>query len=623
MLYTIATAGHIDHGKTSLVRALTGMDPDRLPEEKAREMTIELGFAWFLLADGSEVAVVDVPGHEKFVDAMITGVGAIDSVVFVVAADDGWMPQSQEHLEILDYLNTKRGLIAITKTDMVKPEWLELVTADVAERVRGTFLDGARFCRFSAVGSSGLEDIRLAIGESLSTIEQRADLGLPRMYVDRVFSMTGHGTVVTGTMRDGVFNVGDDILVVPQRLHGKIKAIQAHKKLRDRSQLGARAALNITGVSYNDLHRGCAVIRTGEYEGSRSIAARIRISRHANIKLTHRRSVKLLLGTAKVNATAIVFQDDMFEPGSEGICEFRLDSPALARVGDRFILRLPAPDVLLGGGEVIATDCADHPRSDKRTRKRLESIRVDEVESVVLHEISERKAAPVASVCRSVNRSRTEISSVIEKMVQSGQLVKRGELVYGASEYARLADKLTETVIRFHERHPARKGIPKAELISKLDADLYASELAIQWMIEDGRLSVAGALVHSAGFQPRLKPEQERLKGDVLRMFRDDPSNPPSRRQIEGKSFAMRDVVAFMIDSGEIVELPEGLVLLGADFERITNGIVETIKSKGQLGVADVRDLFGFSRKYGVPILEKLDSMGITKRIGDRRVLAE
>jgi selenocysteine-specific elongation factor len=598
MLYTIATAGHIDHGKSTLVHALTGMDPDRLPEEKEREMTIELGFAWFSLPNGSEVAIVDVPGHERFVDAMITGVGSIDMVMFTVAADDGWMPQSQEHLEILDYLDTKRGMVVITKSDLVKQDWLELVIDDVKEKVKGTFL-------------------------GLSGITSREHPDLPRLYVDRVFSMAGHGAVVTGTMRDGVFSTSDDIRVVPENKSGKIKSMQTHKKARDRSEAVSRVALNISGISHNDLSRGSAVITAGQYAGTESVAAKLFVSPHAKIKLTHNRIVKLLIGTAKATAKMFVFRDDSFGPGDEGFCEFHFEQPVLARIGDRFIVRLPTPDVLLGGGVVIDTDCVRHSRSDSKIRKHYETRDVDKLESLVTSDLKNRKRIAIDDLLFTSNYSRRAVSEAVDAMVGSGVLARYGNALYKTDYVQKVSEKLIDKVSQFHENSPARPGIRKAELISRSGYDAEIAEEILSILISDGRLETRKAFVHTPGFAPKLKPDQQRLRDDILAMFKSDPKNPPLKKQVERKSFAMRDILNFMISSGELVDLPGGVLLLGDDFERMQARIVERIKSEGKIDVAGVREMFGYSRKYGVPILEKLDSIGLTKRVGDHRVLAD
>jgi selenocysteine-specific elongation factor len=623
MLYTVATAGHIDHGKSTLVRALTGMDPDRLPEEKEREMTIELGFAWFSLSDGSEAAIVDVPGHERFVNAMITGVGSIDMVIFVVAADDGWMPQSQEHLEVLEYLNVERGIVAITKTDLVKQDWLELVTDDVADKLAGTFLESAPILTFAANDNSGLQEITQAIETCLADISSREHPGLPRLYIDRVFSMAGHGAVVTGTMRDGIFAVGDEIRVVPQNFTGKIKSIQTHKKARQQTQAGSRVALNLPGISHNDLSRGSAVITVNEYPGTKSIAAKIAVSPNAEIELAHNRVVKFLIGTAKVSAKLFVFKDDSLGPGQDGICEFRFDVPVLARIGDRFIIRLPTPDVLLGGGTVLDTDCPRHSRSDTKIKRYYESRDVNKIDSLIVSDLRRLKRIGMDRLLGSSNHARQVIAAEADSMVRDGRLIRHRSAVFLADYVDKLADGLIGKVTRFHETHPERPGLPKTELVSKSNHDTEVVDDVLSMLVSAGRLEIHKAAVRTPGFAPKLKPDQERLRGDILAMFESDPQNPPSRKQIEQGSFAMRGILNFMVESGELVDIPGGLLLLRRDFDRIQAKIVEKIRSQGRIDVGGVRELSGFSRKYSVPLLEKLDSLGLTKRVGDHRVLLE
>jgi len=598
------------------------MDPDRLPEEKTREMTIELGFAWFNLSDDSEAAIVDVPGHERFVDAMITGVGSIDLVMFIVAADDGWMPQSQEHLEILQYLGTRSGFIVITKTDMVKEEWLELVVDDIAEKTKGTFLENKEVFRFSAVDNSGLDQIRHTL-ESRLKIYERVSPELPRLYVDRVFSMSGHGTVVTGTMRDGVFSVGDEIRVIPQNLTGRIKSIQTHLKKRDHSEIHSRVALNLSGISHNDLSRGSAITRSDLYAGTVSIAAHITVSPSAKIKLTHNRIVKLLIGTIKTNARAFVFKDDLLNPGSTGICEFHFEEPVLARIGDRFIIRLPTPDVLIGGGVVLDTDCTKHSRTDKAVKRHYERMNVHNLHDLVTSAITWNQGVSPDRLLWSSNYSRSHVAEIVKILVDEMKLVTVGNQIYTAEQFEKIAQKLLDEVKRFHEKYPARRGVPKAELVSKSGKVSSMAELILDSLIGHGELKLSKAFVCSPGFSPKLKPDQERLRQDIIALFTSDPSNPPSRKQIESTSFAMKDIVAFMLDSGELVDLPGGFLLMGKDFDQIRQRIVAKIKSDGKVAVADVRELFGFSRKYGVPILEKLDSMGVTRRVGDHRELLE
>ncbi len=623
MLYTIATAGHIDHGKSTLVRALTGIDPDRLPEEQERQMTIELGFAWFDLSDGSEAAIIDVPGHERFVNAMITGVGTIDMVLFIVAADDGWMPQSQEHLEILDLLEAKRGFVVITKTDLVEDDWLKLIKDDVRSKIEGTFLDDSDILEFSGKDNSGLYQIKSEIERILSEVSERSHPDLPRLYIDRVFSVTGHGAVVTGTMRDGVFDAGEEVRVIPDDIDARIKSIQTHKKAREKTAVGSRAALNLSGVSHNDVARGSAIVRRKAYGGTNSIAARIQISSNARIVLNHNRDVTILIGTTRTDARVFVFKGDEFTPGTGGVCEFRFDERVLARIGDRFIIRLPTPDVLIGGGVVVDTDCERHSRTDKWSKKHYESRDLGDLRGLVMSEIGKRKSLKSEELLANANIARSEVKKMVAELLTDSVVKEHRGHVYLAEQIDKAKDKLANTVLAFHKQHPARRGIRKTDLISKSKLDLEIAEAALDSLEQEKVVSASGALVHEAGFSPQLKPEHRETRDRIVAMFKKDPQNPPSVKEIEKLSLDAGEVIEFMRDSGELVELPEGLALLGEDFERVKQGVRDKLKAEGKIVVRDIRDMFGYSRKYAVPILEKLDSIRMTRRVGDHRVLID
>jgi len=623
MLYTISTAGHIDHGKSTLVRALTGIDPDRLPEEKAREMTIELGFAWFNLEDGSEVAIVDVPGHERFVDAMITGVGSIDLVMFIVAADDGWMPQSQEHLEILEYLGANNGFVVLTKIDLVDADWIELIKEDLKTKVAGTFLEGAPICEFSGSDNTGLDAIQAELNSRLSRTEERSHPDLPRLYADRVFSMTGHGMVATGTMRDGVFQVGEDIKVLPNNLNGRIKSIQPHKRAREMTQAGSRVALNISGVSHNEVSRGCAIVRSKAFEGTNSIAAKVRISPHSRLPLDHNRAVKILIGTSKARAQAFVFKDDKLTPGVDRVCEFWFEEKTLIRIGDRFVIRLPTPDILIGGGMVIDTDLNRHPRSSKNEKKRLDQRNMDDLASLVEQEIRSKSLVEKDELLVSLNRSRVDVKNTADGLVSDGRILEFPAGLAHADVVDKLSAKLVGEIEKYHKKHPARRGYPKAEISTKLNVDDDLVEALLSHLKSSGKIGTEGAFVTQAGFRSQLKPEQSRFREDILAAFKADRQNPPSRQQIEKKAFGVAEVVKFMLDSGELTDIPGGLLLLTEDFDKIRESVIQHLKTSGQLAVSDIRKMFGYSRKYAVPILEKLDGMKVTKRVGDHRVLFE
>jgi selenocysteine-specific elongation factor len=331
--------------------------------------------------------------------------------------------------------------------------------------------------------------------------------------------------------------------------------------------------------------------------------------------------VKLLIGTAKASARAFVFKDDKFEPGDEGYCEFYFDDNVLARIGDRFIIRLPTPDVLLGGGVVVDTDCVRHSRSDSVVKKHYGMRDTIDIENLIESDLRKLKRIDADRVLHSSNFSRSSVADAVDGMIEREMLIRHGNSLLMTEFVEKHGQKMIKKVSGFHDNHPARHGMPKAELISKSGLDADVAEAVLRTLVDNDKLSTKQAFVCTPGFAPRLKPEQDRLRSELLAMFKSDPKNPPSRKQVEQKSFAMRDILSFMIDTGELVDLPGGLLLLGEDFDRVRSKIIETIKAKGKIDIIGVRELFGYSRKYGVPILEKLDALGITKRVGDHREL--
>ena len=621
MFYTLATAGHIDHGKSSLVRALTGINPDRLPEEQEREMTIDLGFAWFNIPDGSEVGIVDVPGHERFIRNMIAGVGGIDYVLFIVAADDGWMPQSQEHLEILDFLDHKHGAVIVTKTDLVDRDWLELVCEDIRNRLVGSFLEHAPLLRFSAADNSGLDKIQAHLAEALPQLPERYDPAKPRLFTDRVFSLTGIGTVVTGTMRDGSFKMGDEVSIVPSGRTAKIKSIQTFKQAREETFNGARAALSLTGISRENIGRGDCLISPADWTGTNSIAARVRLSNLVRIPLTHNRKVTVLIGTSELEATARMFKDDKLGPGEEGVCLLYFEQDCLARIGDRVILRYPTPDMLVGGGVVTDVDLRQFIRKNDILRKFYLERPINNISNLIISELRKYRTRSEKKLLEASNFSAVAVRRSLEKLIADGNVVRfAGKLI--TSEFK---DKINTQIIEyleiFHEKNPTRKGVSKSELISKLKLTPETVDFAIDYLSKDNKIIRDDTLIGLAGHKTGLKPEQERIRTDILEKLTVEDYLTPSRREIENRMHVIREVLNYLVQSGQVIELEGGILYTAKDFQTFKDFIIAHIKQNGSIEVKQIKDRFGLTRKYTIPILERLDKDGVTRREGDKRVL--
>ncbi|MBD3381863.1 MAG: selenocysteine-specific translation elongation factor [candidate division Zixibacteria bacterium] len=623
MIYTLATAGHIDHGKSTLIRALTGINPDRLPEELSREMTIDLGFAWFALKSGDEVGIVDVPGHERFIRNMIAGVGGIDYVLFVVAADDGWMPQSQEHLEILQFLNHRHGAIVLTKTDLVEEDWLLLVEEDIREKVKHTFLYNAPILPFSAKGNRGLDLIQKHLAESLSKLPERYNPHKPRLYIDRAFSLPGIGTVVTGTMRDGSIMSGDELRIVSSRKTARVKSIQTFKQKRDEAFQGARTALSLTGVSKEEISRGDCLVGPDDYDGSSSLAVRVEMSSFARIPLNHNRILSLKVGTSEFDVRIKMFKDDRFLAGDEGVIVCHAQERIMARLGDRVILRYPTPDLLAAGGEIVDVDLTGFRRNDKSLRKFYLERDLAHIDSLILTELRKYKTRASGELLRASNFNREDVERNLNTLIDDGRVIRYGNLLVGAEYKDRLIKKVLSHLEDFHGRNPMLPGVGKAELMSKLKLSEEELEFALSILESEKQVEADRKFIRLAGYRAGLKPEHRDVRKDILSRLTAPDLLTPTRREIERGHHVTRQVLNFLVRSGEVIELSGGILFKAEDFDKIKDTVIDTIKSQGNLEVKQLKEKLGLTRKYTIPILEYLDRQGVTRREGDRRVLAE
>ncbi len=468
----IGTAGHVDHGKSTLVEALTGTHPDRLKEEREREMTIDLGFAWMTLPSGEEVGIVDVPGHRDFIENMLSGVGGIDAALFVVAADEGVMPQTREHLAILDLLQIQGGIVALTKIDLIEDQdWLDLVEDDLRHLFSGTILAGSPIIRVSARTKDGLPALIDALVECLQDRPARPDLGRPRLPIDRVFSVAGFGTVVTGTLSDGRLRVGDDVEILPERLRGRIRGLQTHKRKEDVAIPGGRTAVNISGVNLDDIQRGDVVAHVSDYQPTQRIDVRFQLLSDASQSLGHNVEVKLFIGAAEIPARVRLLGKDMLNPGEEGWLQLELKQAVATIRGDRYILRRPSPGETLGGGIVVDP----HPKGRHKRFAiglidQLESLAVGTPDEVMLQAVLALGAASVRDV---VTRSSLEVeqaNQAVKDLTGAGHLIwleeKEGGislesdlLVTSRTYYEQLANKMVNEVSSYHRTFRLRRGI--------------------------------------------------------------------------------------------------------------------------------------------------------------------
>ncbi len=644
----IGTAGHVDHGKSTLVRALTGIDPDRLAEEKAREMTIDLGFAWLTLPDGESVGIVDVPGHIDFIKNMLAGVGGIDAALFVIAADEGVMPQTREHLAILDLLQVSAGVVALTKIDMVQhdAEWLDLVQADVAETLAGTCLHNAPIVPVSARTGQGLAELVAALRQVLRDVPDRPDLGRPRLPVDRSFSIAGFGTVVTGTLSDGRLTVGQEVEIVPAGLKARVRGLQTHKHKITEAVPGSRVAVNLTGVSKERVSRGDVVCLPNTVRPTTLVDVHLRMLRDAPHPLRHNEEVDFFCGAAEVNAHARLLADETIAPGASGWVQLRLARPIAVQRGDRFILRQASPSRTLAGGVVV------NPYPGRRWRRfrpeviaMLEALHSGEPARLLQQALRSVEPASFATLAAASGLPTVAAVAAAQQLLDAGQLVVLDRdwipaIVPASADGQGLADlqtlmsdqgwqelqaRITAVLASYHQQYPLRLGMLREELKSRLQPrrgpgwsarqfnDVVAAAAAQGGLVEEG------ALVRLPTHSVQLKATQQAAVDQLLALFAAQPTTPPNIN--ESLAVVGEDLFTWLVDSGQLVRLSEDVVLSAAVYQAMIDRIMAHLRSEGEITVAQVRDLCNTSRKFALALMEHLDARRITRRVGDSRVL--
>jgi selenocysteine-specific elongation factor len=631
---TIGTAGHVDHGKSALVKALTGIDPDRLKEEKEREMTIDLGFAWLTLPSGAVVSIVDVPGHESFIKNMLAGVGGIDAALFVVAADEGIMPQTREHLDILDLLELRYGVVAVTKADLVDDEeWLELVMEEVRELLHNTALSEAQVVPVSAVTGQGLAELLARLDELIGRVPAKRDLGRPRLPVDRVFVMPGFGTVVTGTLVDGGLKVGQELEVLPSGLKARVRGLQTHKQTLEATAPGGRVAVNLGGVRSDQLQRGDVLALPGQLSNSSLVDARLRLLAGAPRSLKHNAQVEFYSGSAQIPAHVRLLQDDVVEPGQEGWVQFRLGRPVALARGDHFIVRQPSPGLTIGGGVVIdPAPQRRHRRFRAAVVQRLEALSLGSPEDILRQGLQAGLPRTVAEVLAESGLppaegeealaglvTRSEVLVLGAEETPSKQNLSRDSYLISAAGYRQLWDQVEAEVEEYRRRYPLRLGMPREELKSRLNLPSKVFNAVLAHASRRNSLVQEGSAVRLPHHRIEFSGEQQRSIDRLLAEFAQNPYATPSVAECEAAIGP--ELLAVLVDEGRLMRVSDSVLFLTDTYEEMVARVVAHIQAEGSITVAQVRDLFHASRKYALALMEFLDEQRITKRVGDTRVL--
>lgn len=624
------TAGHVDHGKSSLVLALTGTDPDRLAEEKSREMTIDLGFAFLELPGLSDpVAIVDVPGHEMFLRNMVAGATGIDAAIFVVAADEAVMPQTVEHLDVLLSLGIGDGVIALTKSDKASEELQELAIEEVRNLIKGTFLEKAALVRTSATTGAGLPELREEMARIVTRVAVRKAEGAFRLPIDRVFTLKGIGTVVTGTVISGYVRIGDAVECLPRGGTIRVRSLQERNQTVNHVEAGQRAAMNLADVSKDDLARGDVLVAQGKLQPSLMLDARLNLSIRAPRPLTQRARVRIHHGTSEVMARVVVLEGDTLNPGESGLVQLRLESPLVPAPGDRFVARTYSPMMVIGGGVVVDA----HPPKRRRASGADDLARkehFDPLESLVeLLDAAGAGGRPVQELQTQTGMAETAVATALDALKDRGEAVpgRRGYW-YSAGVMDEMKSSIIGTLADLHKRDPLKPYVPLNALSARCAPRNDSKEcfrLAMESLLAEGKILANGDKLKSSSHQPNWAGKNAVARGQMLIILEKSGVATPGRSELL-RACGLPDseaarVLDALVDAGEIVTLDGDIFLHANVFQNAREQVSQFIQQNGSMSIPQARDLLGASRKYLLPLLERMDTEGLTVRVGDVRHL--
>lgn len=628
----IGTAGHVDHGKTRLIKALSGIDTDRLEEEKKRGITIELGFAHIPNDAGYNIGVIDVPGHEKFIKNMLAGIGGIDFVLFVVAADEGIMPQTREHFEILQALGIDDGIIAITKTDMVDEEWLELVQEDIRDYVEGSFLEGKPMIPVSAKSGENIDLLKEEIIRKCDRESKRIEA--PEMFrlpVDRVFTKSGFGTVVTGTLMDGTCSLNDEVHVFPEETPAKIRGIQTYGNDVEQAVAGQRTAINLSGVRKEDIRRGDVIAAKGAVSVTGMLDVKLKIFDSSERMVLNNSRVHLYCGSKEVLTKVILMDRDALSAGEEAYVQFRLEEPIAVRRGDRFIIRFYSPIITIGGGQILDAVPEKHKRNRENVLEGFRMLESGNISDIFVLKTGGHKFYSKELLLQELGMLSETGNREIERCIAEGKLVELEDgTILAASKFQMMTDRLIQLLQEYHESNPLAEGMPKQELQSRLRDTWHIQEDkiilgAVHRLMNLGTLTDCGKTVSMQGFEAVLTPEQEKLKERIAGIYKDAGIEIPKNDEIYALDSDKRVINAIfdrLYKEGVLVKVDPSYNISQDGWNRVV-AAARTAGAEGSFVLADFRDTLNTSRKYASVYLAALDRAGITVFDGERRRLPE
>ncbi|MCQ4574097.1 MAG: selenocysteine-specific translation elongation factor [Candidatus Brocadiales bacterium] len=630
----IGTAGHIDHGKTALIIALTGIDTDRLPEEKARGITIDLGFAYMDIDKDLRAGIVDVPGHERFVKNMLAGATGINLVVLVIAADDGVMPQTVEHLEILELLGIKHGVLVITKKDLVDKDWLELVKGDVKALVSKTFLRDAPMRVVSSVTGEGIPELRETLKELILSLQEEQLHGVFRIPVDRAFTIQGFGCVVTGTVSSGEVRVGDEVEILPTKETARVRGIEVHEEKTGFAHRGQRAALNLSGVKTSEIHRGYQLSVPGYLEPVRMVDGYLNYLTTARKPLGNGERIRFHIATSEVMGRAVLLDKEVLKPGENAFVQYRLEEPVVAERGEHYVIRSYSPCRTIGGGEVLRST---HTRKLRRLKEEtLAPLRL-------LHEGTEKEIIEKTflepgryllsdeEISRLLNIFLPRTREIINELTEKGILVNMKENSRAFSIHKQTLSATRAEILKrleeYHRANPMKRGAEDAALRTRMPKDMPGQLISrvLADLQKEGAITSSGQRFAITGHRVELSEPDKKTMKSIEDSFLKDKFAPPSLEKISPKNPSERDrfrsLLNILVEEGTLIEVKPGLYFHSKVIDELKKSLEKSIRERGAITVAEFRDLVGTSRKYMVPLLEHFDSIRLTKRVGDKRVL--
>ena len=621
----IGTAGHVDHGKSTLVQALTGIDPDRLREEKERQMTIDLGFAWTTLPSGAGLGFVDVPGHRDFIENMLAGVGGIDAALLVIAADEGIMPQTREHLAILDLLEINGLIVALSRVDLVSDtEWVDLVEEETAALLEGTRFAGAPMVRVSAVTGEGLPQLLEVMETVLESSKPRPNTQRPRLPIDRAFTIAGFGTVVTGTLIDGQLKKGDQVELLPRGLIARVRGLQTHKENVEVAEPGSRVAANITGAGVDQIERGDVMALPGTDVPTSRIDVKFRVVEPSVVAIRHNAKVKFFSGSAQRMARVRLLQKTPLKGGENGWLQLELERPVVVRRGDHFILRQPSPGATLGGGSIADPHpVRRHKRKDAAVIEGLERQVSGVPEQVLLASIAGQVPVLLKDAAQEAGMSLSSAADEVLRLQNTQALVLLNEqapqldwTALSVATWEKYVTRARDLLADYHQAHPLRGGIPVEEFRNRLG---HSGRELLEALAERRVIDRIGNRVRLPGFEIAYSADQARSVKSLMDRFADSPYSPPTLK--ESRNSVGAELLEGLIEGGQLVKVGEGVVFEGEAYIEMRDRVTEQLRADGEITIAQVRDLFGTSRKYALALMEQLDSIGLTYRQGDARRL--